>query len=303
MKDNKDIIFILLFLFVIVGLAWGPKEQSSTSQSAVSDTQTVIEENQTPEEQLESINRGVQKLEKDVTAANEKAKRSPYYDKVSASIIGINSEDPNDELITLFTNLGSNEKVDITGWYFKSEVTGNYATIGKAALLPYPNQGTETDVVLKQGDTVYINKGFSPIGISFRTNKCTGYFEENRTFNPSLPLACPRASDEKIPLFSTNQESQDACLDAIRYIPTCSTRSSSYTRKLPDTVPAACKTYIEKEINYNTCVNLHLSDLNFAGQEYYLYLKSFAHLWRDQNRDDKINLYDQNGLIVDTISY
>jgi hypothetical protein len=304
MKENKDILFILLFIFIIVGMAWQPKDKPATEKEPnVIATETSISQGETPEEQLQNINREAHELQRDVQAANEKAKRSPYYGKVSADISGVNSENPNDELITLFTNLETGEKVDITGWVFKSAVTGNYAIIGKAATLPYPDSGNEVDVILKQGDTVYIGKGYSPIGVSFRTNKCAGYFEENRTFNPSLSLSCPRAIDGNIPQFSTDLDAQEACLDAIRYIPTCSTRGTSYTRKLPDNVPSACKTYIQKEINYNSCVANHLSDADFVGHEYRLYFKTFAHLWRDYSKKDTIHLYDRAGLIVDTISY
>lgn len=305
MKDNKDALFFLLVIVIIVGMAWNPNKTATkqSSDSAVISTKTSIEQNRTPEEQIRDIGREVEQLNKKIQAESEKAKRSPYYGKVRASLSGVNSEDPNNELIILFTNLDSGEKVNITGWKFKSAITGNQAVIGRAALLPYPNQGTETDVILKQGDTAFISKGYSPIGISFRTNKCIGYFEENRTWNPSLPLMCPRPIDDGVPTFSSDLDQQDACLDAIRYIPTCATRGTSYTRNLPDTVPSACKTYIEKQINYNTCVDKHFSDINFAGHEYRLYLKSFAHLWRDYDKDDTIHLYDSAGLIVDTISY
>lgn len=289
---KKDATFFLALAFVVIGLAWGPIKNPSKNSNDSSSFFSVSNDT--------SSDTTISAQEPD----RSDSLRSPYAGKISISgISSVNSDDPNEETMTLYTNLEENEKVDITGWYFRSEYTGNQAVIGRAALLPFPYKGQETNVVLKQGDTVYISKGYSPINVSFRTNKCTGYFNENRTFYPSLQLDCPDPSDENIPIFSNNEDSQDACLDAIDRVPLCSTRGSSYTRNLPDNVPIACKKYIEQNINYDTCVARHFADEDFIGNTYYLYFKSFAHLWRNYNKKEKINLFDKNGLVVDTISY
>ena len=218
-----------------------------------------------------------------------------------SGISGLYGDDPNQEYISLYANLEKNEVVKITGWYLKSEVTGYYAVIGKASLLPFPFTKTDNDVVLGSGDRVYLTKGFSPIGISFRTNKCTGYFEENRTFVPGLSLDCPRPEGEKLPNFSNVYDRNDECLDIIESISRCTTISSQYIRDLPDTVSESCKTYITTQINYNSCVAKHFGDTNFPGNEYRVFLNKFGPLWRQ--RYDKINLHDKNGLIVDSVSY
>ncbi|KKP80075.1 MAG: hypothetical protein UR80_C0039G0014, partial [Parcubacteria group bacterium GW2011_GWB1_35_5] len=70
---------------------------------------------------------------------------------------------------------------------------------------------------------------------------------------------------------------------------------------LPDTISLACKNYITTQINYNTCVATHLGDTDFPGNQYRIYLNKFGPLWRTTH--DTINLYDENGLIVDTIDY
>lgn len=274
--DNKEPFIILLVLFILVGLAYGPMKKGSL--------------NRTNNPRNTSVSK---------TTDNN---HSPYYGKIRMSnISGLNQDDPNQEYINLSIYLDEKETVKITGWYLKSEVTGYYILIGKAALLPFPSTKTESDVVLQDGDRVYLVKGFSPIGVSFRTNKCTGYFEENRTFYPSLPTECPRPIDEKLPTFSSNLDANDECINTIERISRCTTKGSAFIRDLPDTVPESCKTYITTQINYNTCVALHFNDANFPGNEYHIYLNKFGPLWRKTH--DKINLHDQNGLVVDTISY
>jgi len=311
MKDIKEPLLILLVLFVLVGLAFNPiKNAGLNKSSSTGNTTSSIgatnnlgsSSNKSVAEEIKNAEADIKRLEKNLNKKIEEGNRSPYYDKIRMSnISGLRQIDPNREYISLFTNLDKTETIKITGWYLKSEVTGYYVIIGKAALLPFPFTKTESDIILQRGDKVYLTKGFSPIGISFRTNKCTGFFEENRTFIPSLSLLCPLPKDEKLPKFSDVYDRNDECLNIIDRIPRCTTKDSEFIRNLPDTVSSACKTYITTQINYNVCVARHFSDTDFPGNEYRVYLNKFGSLWRTTH--DTINLHDENGLIVDSISY
>lgn len=301
---------ILIGLFLILGLAYAPLKENTgtqgqrnnTGSSAVSNGYYDSNNNQEVSQGIINVEREIKNLGRDIEASVEKSKKSPFYEKVSISnLVGSYSDDPNQQYFYLYTNLDSNEKLNITGWFFKSSVTGNYAFIPKASLLPFPFTKTESDVILQKGDRVIITKGFSPVGISFRTNKCTGFFEENRTFYPSLSFECPFPEDEDSPKFSSIYDREDECIEIIERIPRCTTVKSSFIRDLPDTVTRSCKTYMQERINYNTCVANHYGDTNFPGQEYRLFLNSFAPLWRKEK--DKITLYDRSGLIVDSVEY
>jgi hypothetical protein len=299
MKDAKEPFIILLVLFVLVGLAYGPAKKARLNSGSDSNSSSSIGTSGSPNKSSEE---DIKRLEENLNKEIGKEKHSPYYDKIRmSSISGLHGTDPSKEYVILSTNLKKNETVKITGWYLKSEITGYYAVIGKSALLPFPFAKTESDVFLQQKDRVILTKGFSPINISFRTNKCTGYFEEDRTFTPSLSLQCPRPKDEDLPTFSSDYDRNDECVNIIERISRCTTVDSEFIRDLPDTVPSACKTYITTQINYNTCVALHFNDVDFPGNEYRLYLNKFGPLWRKTH--DKINLHDENGLIVDTVSY
>lgn len=303
MKEIKEPLIILLVLFVLIGLAYGHKNPDANKSSNASTPSAISKSpNKDVAENIKTVEEQVKQLEANINNEIEKSKRSPYYGKIRMSrISGLHEIDPSNQYITLSAALKKNENVKITGWYLQSEVTGYYAIIGKASLLPFPFTRIDSDVVLDQGDKVYLIKGFSPIGISFRTNKCTGYFEENRTFVPSLPIECPLTKNEKLPTFSNDYDRNDECLKIIGRVPQCTTINSVFIRKLPDTVSDSCKTYLTEQINYNTCVALHFSNTDFPSNEYYVYLNKFGPLWRTTH--DKINLRDQNGLIVDSISY
>lgn len=314
MKDNKEPLLILLVLFVLVGLAYGPIKEANLNKKSAGNTTNSSStigktngnlgssSNETVALEIKNTEAEIKKLQQNLDKQTEKNKRSPYYGKIGMSgISGLSGNDPNREYMTLYTSLQKNETIKITGWYLKSEVTGYYVVIGGASLLPFPFTNTDSDIILQAGDRAYLTKGFSPIGISFRTNKCTGYFEENRTFTPGLSMQCPRAMDEKLPNFSSVYDRNDECLDIIRRVSTCATVNSKFIKDLPDTVSADCKNYLTTQINYNTCVATHFSDTTFPGNEYRIYLNKFGSLWRPLH--DKINLYDENGLIVSTISY
>ena len=329
MKENKEIILIILGVFIFFGFAWGPvrnaklnKEKTSTSSTTpffsslfrtqtTPTTQTTTQKKVTERDisaQIKKTEKAAESLQKKLETEKEKSLRSPYYGKVNLSSISyLNNPDPNKEYMSISSNIGKGEKVVITGWKLESVRSGNWVKLGKASVSPDPEKNAAiqnyTNVILEQGDKAYIIKGFSPINISFRTNKCTGYFEENRTFYPALRRQCPLAKNEELPQFSTVLDREDECVALISKIPVCSTVTSRYKNlnKLPDTVTDSCKKYLETEINYNACVATHLGDTDFPGREWYLYLKIFGPLWR--NKNEKIILYDSSGLIVDSIEY
>ncbi|KKQ78028.1 MAG: hypothetical protein A3A96_02985 [Candidatus Zambryskibacteria bacterium RIFCSPLOWO2_01_FULL_39_39] len=309
--DTKEPFLILLVLFILVGLAYSPFKEANQNKNSNGNPSSSVgvtsgnlgnSSNKEIAENIRDAEENIKRLEENLNKKIDEKNRSPYYGKIRMSnISGLYGDDPSQEYTYLSTNLSKNETIKITDWYLKSEITGYYATIGKASLLPFPFAKTESDVVLQQMDRVVLTKGFSPIGISFRTNKCTGYFEENRTFVPSLSLQCPEPRDEKLPVFSGVYDRNDECLDIIERIPRCTTKGSQFIRDLPDTVPSSCKTYLTTQINYNTCVAIHFGDTDFPSDEYRIYLNKFGPLWR--KKQDKINLHDENGLVVDSISY
>ncbi len=308
----KEPVLVIIILIVIFGFAYKPMQNSASRKSAGTGgpaASTIGDKNPLEPlsnkeitEQIKKIEKEINKFGKDFGKGVSEAVRSPYYGKIDMSnISGVRRNDPSKEYFTLNTKLAKNETLNITGWYFKSSVTGYFAMIGRAAVLPFPFTKTEQDIVLQYKDRVYVVKGFSPIGISFRTNKCTGFFEENRTFYPSLSRQCPLPEDEKLPRFSTDLDRDEECREIIEDIPRCTTVGNEFIRDLPDTVPYSCKVYMTTQINYNTCVAKHFGDTDFPGNQYRVYLNKFGPLWREKN--ETITLYDQNGLPVDSISY
>lgn len=307
MKKENSTWIIFIVIFILVGLAFDPlkKGASNINKSSGSKFDSSISsspQNEPNVDDIKSAQAEIKRLEDELAIKQEDAIKSPYFGKVEMTYIdSLNDPNPDREYITLYTNLDEKEKINITGWFLKSSQTGNFAKIGQATLLPFPYSKTDSDIILHRDDRVILTKGFSPIGISFRTNKCTGYFEQDRTFYPPLTQICPAPSDEKLPRFSSVEERNDECLDIINGLPRCETVNQQFTRDLPDTVSSSCKEYMLNQINYNTCVAKHFSDVDFPGNEYRFYFKTFGQLWK--TRHDEVVLYDQNGLVVSKIKY
>src|SRR3989344_521090 len=305
MKGNKDGIVIIVAIVIIMGLGWdnfkgsysGSGGGSFFGTSSINNSPQNYEEEKeasTAIEQIQNAEKTVEEIEKKVGELN----RSPYYGKFYLySPAGLGDPDPSKEYFTLNNNLQKNEYVDITGWYFKSTVTNNTAVIGKASTLPFPYiKGTE-NIVVKQGESIYIIKGFSPINTSFRTNKCTGYFAQDRTFYPYIGRQCPSADDVDLPTFSSDMDENDRCLDYIDRIQVCTEPRN--LNKIEPPLPSGCRIYLETKINYNSCVANYKYDSDFAGREWYIYLERFGPLWR--NKRETIQLRDREGLLISEV--
>lgn len=300
MKKNKDAIVILLVIFIILGFAWGPM-RSGKLQLGNAPTSTPVQSIPGYPDYPSNNNYPTTPVPTPTTPTIPG--QSVYYGKVTiSSVINPNYNDSSQQYITLYSNLGVTEKLNITGWTLRSERVGNWAKIGQASLLPFPQVRNYQDIILSQGDMVYIAKGFSPVGISYRSNKCTGYFVGNNNLYPYIRKSCPLPRDEKLPLFSSDPEQDRECIALIESLPAC-TIPDNYLNlnRLSKTLPSSCKTYLQTRVSYNSCVATHANDQDFVGKEWYVFLSTIGPLWAETR--DKITLYDNDDLIVSTISY
>lgn len=225
------------------------------------------------------------------TSANPNA--SIYEGKVR--IDGIRNRGTFNEYFDLSTNLDENEFVGITGWRLRSTVTGRQITIGGAANIPTVGLKDQSPIILPDRAEVVVATGHSPIGTSFRINKCAGYLEEKRNFDPEIWTNCPAVIDDAPPL---SREFNDDCLDYIENIYGCNIPKE---RDFPDNLTRACENFIKTEISYEDCVSRHASDSDFFELEWRVYT-GFKGIMSREKRE-KIELLDNFGRVVDTIEY
>lgn len=247
------------------------------------------------EKDIKTVQKRVQKVGEEITSLIEEKNRSPYAKTVSIKgVSGLGSNDLKKEYVTISLSQSSKESVSITGWQLKSDTTGKSVTIGKGALVYHPNTSLQNDsVVLLPGNTATITTGVSPLGSSFKTNKCTGYLNQFNALSPSLPQQCPLPEDENlssIPYTPANF----ACFDFIERMSRCRLN----TKPLPATFSSECTAFISEKINYQGCLSLHKNDADFYETQWRIYLGKSESLWL--NKRETIRLIDQNGKTVDT---
>ena len=225
---------------------------------------------------------------------------STYRSLVSLShyVSGAGSTDPGQEYVSISVSSSANVPVDITGWMLESDTTGRESTIPKGTEIPTSGiVNAAQDIVLQPGEQALIISGQSPIGASFRENKCIGYFSAYQSFYPSLPLDCPDPSVELESFYdSSGYLRDDACIEYVKTLPQCKPVLTP-----PTTLSGACQTFLVKYLNYNGCLDAHQNDADFLGNTWHIYLGRTTSLWRPQN--ELVKLLDAKGDTVDAFSY
>ncbi|MFH1178250.1 MAG: hypothetical protein V1711_00785 [bacterium] len=224
---------------------------------------------------------------------------SIYRNMVSLNqyVSGAGSANPENEYIEITISQNAGMPVDLSGWMLLSEATGKAAVIPKGTEVPTSGiVNASQDIVLASGTRAMLISGHSPIGASFRENKCIGYFSTFQHFSPSLPQNCPVPSDELISFYGTGYIRDAVCIEYVKTLPRC---QIAITPPVGST--SACKNFLVKYMNYNGCVEAHRNDADFNGNSWRIYLGKTNPMWRSKN--ELIKLLDANGKTVDAFSY
>lgn len=224
---------------------------------------------------------------------------SPYRNiiRFNHSVSGAGSPDPTNEYLEISVPQNAAAPIDLSGWKLVSDATGNTVTISKGTGVPISGTINDAeDIALAPGERALIISGRSPIGSSFRENKCIGYFSSFQTFYPSLPQNCPVPSDELISFYGTGYIRDGSCIDYANTLSRCQVMLSP-----PVNLSNACQNFMVKYLNYNGCVQAHRGDTDFDGTTWRIYLGRTAPMWR--TRHEIVKLIDTNGKTVDAFSY
>lgn len=200
---------------------------------------------------------------------------------------------PSKEYIELVVSYNQNKPISITGWKIKSATTGKEATIGTGVGVFYSGRiNNESPVHLLSGDRVVVVTGRSPIGASFRLNRCTGYLEQFQDFVPPLRSECARPQDEV-----GADRLDDACFSYVQKLPQCQVHVRAY----PAGLSPECQRFLSENITHNGCVELHKNDKDFSRSEWRVFLGYTQELWKEKR--DTLLLINETGKTIDSFSY
>ena len=224
---------------------------------------------------------------------------SPYRNIISMnhSISGAGSTNPTDESIQITIAQNAGVPIAISGWSIGSDATGNSAVIPKGTEIPTSGiVNASQDIVLTSGVRAILISGQSPIGASFRENKCIGYFSNFQKFSLSLPQNCPVPSDELATFYGAGYIRDAFCIEYVKKLSRCQIALTP-----PVGASSACQSFLVKYMNYNGCVEAHRNDKDFLGDTWRIYLGRSNSMWRTKN--ELVKLFDTSGKTVDAFSY
>lgn len=130
-------------------------------------------------------------------------------------------------------------------------------------------------------DTLIITSGRSPLGTSFRVNKCSGYLGQFQNFVPPLTLSCPLPKTEISAACAPQANTLTACRSLVDAAPL-----------LKSGATPACVNEVQTKLTYGGCVALHKNDPEFATHEWRIFLGSNALLW---NKSSSLSLINRSG--------
>jgi hypothetical protein len=186
--------------------------------------------------------------------------------------------------------------VSTAGWKLVSKDSGNSVGFPQGTETPRSGRiNTLAPITLRPGEQAIITTGRSPVGVSFRENKCTGYFEEHQDFHPALSMNCPTPSQE-FSRFYDDGDSTDTCATYVRSIPYCSTET-----KATGNISSSCEQFVEQYLSYNSCLDAHQKDSDFNGFAWRLFLGKGEELWKKEG--ETITLLDADNKVIDSITY
>lgn len=306
MSSNAVGILIIIAIIVIAVITGGAiftgdgtRNGTSTSTAATSSLNK-IQKPLSPEEQersladeIKKISEKIEKLKADIKKTEEDTNASVYKGKVEIS--SVSKAGTPDAYVKLSAASDISGTIKITGWKLRSTATGYEQIIGGAASPPYPFVFAESPILLPKLGKIVISQRPSPINVSFRVNKCTGYFEEDEDFSPALEKICPAPKDDR-PAYTNSFEV--ACIDYIKNLSRCEVPDEN---DFPNTLNYGCRQYLLTEINYNKCVEKHINDPDFFKPEWRVFPPWEMSIWR--SKYETIELLDSLGKVVDTYSY
>lgn len=303
MSDNHiSILFIsAIILLGSIGIASQSRQAPSSahvdtafreatlSQPTSSSTRKVA----SVRSEIQHIEGGMRAVKDHIAAAHAKREKSTLFNVIDLYRGGAKESSVDMEYISFSLPQTADSSINISGWRLTSSMTRKSTYIGQGSYRPKTGRKNEEEpIILHPGDRVIVHSGHSPIGVSFRTNICSGYLEQLTDFVPRLRKQCPYAISD-IP---TSTPKTSSCSEYIQGIPLCHAAITT-----PNHLSDECRRIVTDKINYNGCVERNKNNEGFDGNQWRVFLKRDNELWK--NKHEVIMLLDSGGNLVDVIAY
>ena len=296
MDDAKKDLFFVIFMLLGLAIVWyytgGPQRPSATSGPILHEP-LKAHQREIKRETREATGKVVEEEPKKEAGAAASTESAYKYKATLRAGYAAKRTDPQKEFVEIRASSNNKNPVLISGWTLEGKTRLNIK-IGNASPLPYSGRiNPEYPVFLSPGEKAVVVTGRSPVGVSFRLNKCSGYLGQFQDIEPRILKDCPLPREENLP-----DSLDDYCLDYIGRLPRCEIPPGNAS-SLP--LSPSCREYLSRKINYNACVDAHKKDPDFYKPEWRIYLGRGRALWKAKN--ETIILRDEKGKIIDWKSY
>lgn len=220
---------------------------------------------------------------------------SPYAGKVEIGSHITPLSDGQGDYLTIRARDTNTTSIAITGWKLMSPVSSRSVTIGQGAEV-YEAAGSSLagTIFLSPGDDAVIASGRSPVGVSFKESRCTGYLDQFQDYYPQLSHDCPYADTEARSMGSVINDNK--CIDYLESLSQCRIDPSP-SSDLSD----QCRQFVSSRMTYQGCVAAHRHESNFKARRWRIFLGYTGELWREKR--EVLVLLDESGRVVDSYSY
>jgi len=255
-----------------------------------------------------------------VTAVNKNGEYDPspaylsFNTKISRYFKDI-SISPRGDKFTLYLNNNTNKEINITNWRIVSS-QGVYLIPKGVNYVDPDYKYKKEDIILPPYGKAKIIATSSPLGFSFRTNKCFKYFLNLRRdvekFVDYIPYYCKYFSREE--LFNLRKQGYSInCLDFLKRI-SCPPRYKDLEKIVYD---SKCMKLIDDLFTYKGCYYNNLNQPDFLTKNWIIFIPTptttiyetstlrFKEIYKNlyQTRYEEIRLYDNKNLLVNTYIY
>lgn len=210
---------------------------------------------------------------------------SPFYKDIS-----IETNFNKDRLV--LKNISKNT-IDVSNWKIISSKI-NFS-IPKAAEDIPPNLIVNLkNISLKPRERLIIYNQSSPLGFSFKINKCLRYLNYNlKDYLKNYFFPCDRLSKDKLIEYRFKYRLNNKCLEILEKI-SCSGPKPKDWEKIINNSP--CYNFFENYYTYRGCYENKKGDPDFYLKEWLIFFPTYDTL--TNKRYEEIKLYDQDNLLV-----
>ncbi len=230
---------------------------------------------------------------------------SPLYGKVvfTDKQWGLGVTDKEDEYITINALASNTNNINISGWSLQSMITGVRVYIQDAVDDVQMHTVNPTyEIELEPEQKAIINTIASPIGVSFKTNICTGYLGQFQEFEPGLEKNCPTPSEQMQPTISNIQLLGGECIEFATMLEPCTYLTTEIIDDSDVNASKACIEYLRTELTYTSCSARNSKATNYKDNAHWrIFLNQPATLWSMDY--EVIRLLDEAGRTVSVYTY